>query len=423
MATTTAPAPSELQQSQLGQIKCPQVHYKPDMNHKMSALEWHGNKDVRVVQRFRPAITEPRDIIVRVTTATVCGSDLHLYHKEFEGLETGDILGHEAVGIVEQIGPEVKNFKAGDRVVVSAIIACGECFYCKQKQTSLCLSTNPDARLDAIYGHRLSGVFGYSHLLGGYEGCQAEFVRVPIGDVNCLKIPDTLNDAKAIMLSDIACTGWHANELAEVKEGQTVAVWGCGPVGLMVMMWAKFRGASRIIAIDNLPYRLQLAKEKFGAEIIDYSKADVVSTIHNLLPLGPDVCIEAAGFRYTKSVSHAAQRAAQLETDTPEILSEVIKSVRLGGHVSIVGDYYNLANAFPIGAMMEKGITIRGSQVYVHKYWQQLMEYFVQGKVDPSFVVTHEMPLEKADEAYRIFDHKQDGAIKILLKAQQAERR
>jgi threonine dehydrogenase-like Zn-dependent dehydrogenase len=389
----------------------------------MTALEWHGNKDVRVVQRFRPAITEPRDIIVRVTYATVCGSDLHLYHKEFDGLEPGDILGHEAVGIIEQVGPEVKNFKAGDRVVVSAVIACGECFYCKQMQTSLCLSTNPDPRLDAVYGQRLSGIFGYSHLLGGYEGCQAEFVRVPIGDVNCLKIPDTLSDAKAILLSDIACTGWHANELAEVKEGQTVAVWGCGPVGLMAMMWAKFRGASRIFAIDNLPYRLQIAKEQFGAETIDYSKADVVSTIRNLLPLGPDVCIEAVGFRYAKSVTHAAQRAAQLETDTPDILSEVFKSVRLGGHVSIVGDYYNLANAFPIGAMMEKGITIRGSQVYVHKYWKQLMEYFVQGKVDPSFVFTHEMPLEKVDEAYRIFDQKQDGAIKILLKAQQAERR
>jgi len=399
------------------------VHYKPDPNHKMSALEWHGNKDVRVVQRFRPAITEPRDIIVRVTTSTVCGSDLHLYHKEFDGLEPGDILGHEAVGIIENVGPEVKNFKVGDRVVISAVISCGECFYCKQKQMSLCLSTNPDPRLDAVYGQRLSGIFGYSHLLGGYEGCQAEFVRVPIGDVNCLKIPDTLSDAKAILLSDIACTGWHANELAEVCEGQTVAVWGCGPVGLMTMMWAKFRGASRIIAIDCLPYRLQLAKDKFGAEIIDFSKTDVVSALHNLLPLGADVCIEAVGFRYTKSPTHASQRAAKLETDTPEILTEVIKCTRNGGHIAVVGDYYNLANAFPIGALMEKGLTFRGSQVYVQKYWQQLMEYFVQGKVDPSFVISHEMPLEKTDEAYRIFDQKQDGAIKILLKAQQAERR
>jgi len=329
----------------------------------------------------------------------------------------------EAVGIIEKVGPEVKNFKVGDRVVISAVISCGECFYCKQKQMSLCISTNPDPRLDAVYGQRLSGIFGYSHLLGGYEGCQAEFVRVPIGDVNCLKIPDTLNDAKAILLSDIACTGWHANELAEVREGQTVAVWGCGPVGLMTMMWAKFRGASRIIAIDCLPYRMQLAKDKFGAEIIDFSKTDVISTLHKLLPLGADVCIEAAGFRYSKSLIHTTQRAAQLETDTPEILTEVIKCTRNGGHIAVVGDYYNLANAFPIGALMEKGLTFRGSQVYVQKYWEQLMGYFVQGKVDPSFVISHEMPLEKTDEAYRIFDQKQDGAIKILLKAQQAERR
>jgi threonine dehydrogenase-like Zn-dependent dehydrogenase len=346
-----------------------------------------------------------------------------LYHKEFDGLEPGDILGHEAVGIIEKVGPEVKNFKVGDRVVISAVISYGECFYCKQKQMSLCISTNPDPRLDAVYGQRLSGIFGYSHLLGGYDGCQAEFVRVPIGDVNCLKIPDTLSDAKAILLSDIACTGWHANELAEVREGQTVAVWGCGPVGLMAMMWAKFRGASRIIAIDCLPYRMQLAKDKLGAEIIDFSKTDVVSALHTLLPLGADVCIEAVGFRYAKSLTHAAQRTAQLETDTPEILTEVIKCTRNGGHIAVVGDYYNLANAFPIGALMEKGLTFRGSQVYVQKYWQQLMEYFVQGRVDPSFVITHEMPLEKTDEAYRIFDQKQDGAIKILLKAQQAERR
>jgi len=414
MATATSSIPSD---TIFGNVKTPTVHYKPDPERKMYALEWHGNKKMKLVERACPTITDPGDAVVRITASTVCGSDLHLYHNEFSGLESGDILGHEGVGIVEKIGPDVKNLKVGDRVVVSAVICCGQCFYCKQGQVSLCLNTNPNPALDEIYGHRLAGIFGYSHLLGGFEGMQAEFVRVPLADNNCLKLPDSLPDEKAILLSDIACTGWHANELGEVTEGKTVAVWGCGPVGLMTIMWAKFRGASKIIAIDNLPNRLKLAQDRFGAEIINFSEQDVVPTVQKLCgPLGPDVCIDAVGFRYPKSLPHKAMRGVRLESDTPEILTECIKCCRKGGNLSMIGDYYALSNGFPIGALMEKFITSRGSQVFVQKYWKQLMEYFVQGKVDPSFVITHTMPLEKAEEAYAIFDRKEDNSIKIILK-------
>jgi threonine dehydrogenase-like Zn-dependent dehydrogenase len=397
-------------------IKCPTVHYKPDPVEKMVALEWHGNKDVRVnTQRPKPMITDPQDVIVRITTSTVCGSDLHLYHKEFQGLETGDILGHEGVGIIESVGPEVKDLKVGDRVVVSAVISCGECEFCTEGKVSLCVNTNPNPQLDSMYGDRLSGIFGYSHLLGGFEGMQAEFVRVPIADRNCLKIPNTLTDDKAILLSDIACTGWHANELGEVTSGKTVAVWGCGPVGLMAVMWAKFRGASRVIALDDVPERLKIAQD-LGAEVINISETkDVVKTLKELIPGGPDVGIEAAGFRYTHSILHKAERAILAETDTPEIITQIIKAVKKGGNVSLIGDYLAYANHFPIGALMEKSLTTRGGQVFVQKYWKQLMEYFVQGKVDPSFVVTDRFPLEQADQAYKVFDQKKEGTIKVLL--------
>jgi len=412
-----------LETSKIPKLQVKEIHYKPDPEKKMLAVEWRGNREMKVVERPRPTITEPRDVIVRTTASTICGSDLHLYHAEFQGLEKGDILGHEAVGIVEQIGPDVKNFKPGDKVVISAVISCGDCFYCNKGQMSLCLNTNPNPGLDEIYGHRLSGIFGYSHLLGGFEGCQAEYVRVPIGDVNLLHDPKSMDDSKLILLSDILCTSWHANELAEVQEGDTVAVWGCGPVGLLTQMWAKFRGAKRVFGIDNIPTRLEMAQKHIGSEIIDFSKQDVLATLHNLVPLGPDVCIEACGFRYSKTVTHKIQRALAMETDTADILTEVFKSVRKGGRVSIVGDYYALCNQFPIGAMMEKGLTIRGSQVYVQKYWKQLLQYLQEGKVDPSFVITQEMPLEKADEAYRIFDAKEKGVVKILLRPSRELRR
>jgi len=272
--------------------------------------------------------------------------------------------------------------------------------------------------MDELYGNRIAAAFGYTHLLGGYEGGQAQYIRVPYADVNTLKLPDSLPDEKAILLSDIACTGWHANELGDVKAGEIVAVWGCGPVGLMAAMWAKFRGAKLVIAIDNVPYRLKVAKEMLGCHVINFDEEKVLDTIKKLVPEGPDVCIEAVGFRYAKSIIHKAERAIRVESDTPEVLTECIKACRLGGRVSIVGDYYSMTNHFPIGAMMEKSLTVRGGQAFVQRYWRKLLQYFLNGDVDPSFVVTHKLSFDKIVDAYKIFDLKEDGAIKIVLKTE-----
>lgn len=415
MATVTG-ITAKTMQTPAEQAKFPTTHYKPDPEKNMIALEWHGNKDMRLVSRPKPMITDPGDCIIRVTTNTVCGSDLHLYHHEFSGLSKGDILGHEAVGIVEQVGPECKTLKPGDRVAISFNIACFNCYYCNKQEYTHCLNTNPSTLMDKIYGHRLGGIFGYTHLLGGYEGGQAEFLRVPLADNNTLKIPDTLSDEKALLLSDIACTGWHANELGNVKKGDVVAIWGCGPVGLMAAMWAQFRGASKVIAIDNVSYRLKAAKEVLGCDVINFDTDNVVSTIQAITPLGPDVCIEAVGFRYAKSLLHKMERLARVESDTPEVLTECIKSCRKGGTVSIVGDYYQTCNGFPIGAVMEKGLTLRGGQSFVQRYWKQLLDYFVTGKVDPSFVITHKLPFDQIVEGYRVFDNKTDNAIKMVFK-------
>jgi len=270
--------------------------------------------------------------------------------------------------------------------------------------------------MEKMYGHRTGALFGYSQLTGAYDGGQAEFARVPFADVNCLKITSDLPDEKVLFLSDIVCTGWHANELGNVKEGDIVAIWGCGPIGLMAGMWAKFRGAKRILMIDAVPERLMMAKQKLGAEIIDFTKTDVIKEIQTLVPGGPDVAIDAVGFRFPKTLLHKFQRAFKLETDVPTVLTEAITTVRKAGTVSIVGDYIAYSNQFPIGAMMEKGLTMRGGQVFVQKYWKELLGYIEQGKVDPTFVITHVMPLEHAAQAYKLFDAKENGMIKVILK-------
>jgi threonine dehydrogenase-like Zn-dependent dehydrogenase len=269
--------------------------------------------------------------------------------------------------------------------------------------------------MDELYGNRIGGAFGYTHLLGGYEGGQAQFVRVPYADFNCLKVPPTLPDEKVLFLSDIACTGWHANELAGVSKGHRVAIWGLGPVGLMAAMWAKFRGASEVFGIDAVPSRLDKASQ-IGIRVIDFSKEDTISTLKKLCPGGPDISIDAVGFRFPKSLLHKMERMMKLETDAPEILTECITCTRKHGVVSVVGDYYYKSNAFPIGAFMEKALTMVSGQVFVQKYWKELLGYIEQGKVDPTFVITHRMPLERSPEAYRIFDRKEDGAVKIILK-------
>jgi len=397
-------------------IQFPIVEPKRDPMKTMKAVEWHGNQSVKVLSKLRPMITEIGDAIIRITSTTICGSDLHLYHHEFSGMEKGDVLGHEFMGIIEDIGTGVKNFKVGDRVVVSAIIADGTCSYCKMGLFSNCDGTNPSKEMEQMYGHRTAGIFGYSHLTGGYDGGQAEYARVPIADVNLLKVPNSLSDEQVLLLSDVVCTGWHANELGKVSAGQVVAVWGCGPVGLMTIAWAKWRGAKRIIAIDAVPNRLKLARALFGAETINFGEREVVKAIQEMVPGGPDVCIDAVGFRFPKSISHWLQRTLKLETDVPTVLTEMITTVRKGGIISVVGDYYAYTNQFPIGAFMEKGLTMSSGQVHVQKYWKELLGYIEKGEFDPTFMITHRLPLDQAEEAYRMFDKKEDGAIKIILK-------
>jgi threonine dehydrogenase-like Zn-dependent dehydrogenase len=398
----------------------PKVESRKDPNKPMNALEWKGTEDVQVVQRPKPLITEPTDVIVRITSTTICGSDLHLYHNEVPSfkepaMQRGDVLGHEGMGIVEETGSQVSNFKKGDRVVISAVISCGKCFYCKKQLFSLCDDTNPSMDLEALYGHRLSGIFGYSHLCGGFDGCQAEYVRVPIGDVNLLKIPSNLTDEQVIFLSDIACTGFHATELGKVKEGQTVAIWGCGPVGLMAVMWSKFKKASKVYAIDSEPYRLEQAR-KLGAEPINFQGKDIPTTLRTLCPGGPDVCIECAGFRFPKTQAHKLQKENKTETDAPEILTEMILSCRKGGNISIIGDYFGNTNNFPIGAMMEKNLRVTGGQVFVQKYWRQILEWIEKGQVDLTWVVTHKLPFLEAAKGYKMFDKHEDHVLKIILK-------
>jgi len=335
------------------------------------------------------------------------------------GLQKGDILGHEGMGIVDAVGDQVKDFKKGDRVVISAVIACGQCYYCKNQMFSCCDNTNPSMEMEALYGHRTSGLFGYSHITGGYEGCQAEYVRVPIGDMNLLKVPSHLKDEQVLFLSDIACTGFHATELGKVKEGQTVAIWECGPVGLMAVMWSKFKKAGRVIAIDAEPYRLEMAR-KLGAEILNFGEKETTTALREMCPGGPDVCIEAVGFRFPKTLSHKFQRLIRAETDTPDILSECIMTCRKGGHISIIGDYYAYANRFPIGALMEKSLHVAGGQVFIQKYWKQLLEYIESGKVDLTWAVTHRLPIDQASEGYRLFDQHEDNVLKVVLQTPSA---
>jgi len=380
----------------------------------MKALEFYGTEDVRVVERPRPMILHPQDVIVRITLTTICGSDLHMYHNLVPRMEKRDVLGHEFMGIIDEVGPEVRNFKRGDRVVASAVISCGNCVFCQRGEFSLCENTNPSKEIEELYGARTSGIFGYSHLTGGYDGGQAEFARVPIADVNLIRVPDGMRDEQVLFLSDIVCTGWHGNELAEVRQGDTVAVWGCGPVGLMAQAWARFRGASRVIGIDCNPHRLDVAR-RIGSEVIDFSvTGDVVAALKQLIPGGPDCCIDCVGFRFPKTFTRKLEHTI-LEKDSTDVVNEVIRGVRKGGRVALIGDYFGWGNNYPVGPQMEKGITVRGSQVYVQKYWKQLLRHIEKGEFDPTFVITHKVPLANAAEAYRMFDRHEDNCLKILL--------
>ncbi|MCU1326319.1 MAG: Threonine dehydrogenase [Bryobacterales bacterium] len=388
----------------------------------MRATCWMGKTDVRVQNVPDPKILNQHDIIVRVTATAICGSDLHLYGGFMPTMESGDILGHEFMGEVVDTGRNVKKVKKGDRVVVPFPIACGACFSCQRRMYSLCENSNPNAGIaEAMLGHSISGVFGYSHMLGGFAGGQAEYVRVPFADVGPLVIPEGVTDEQALFLSDILPTGYMGAEMCDIEPGDTVAVWGAGPVGIFAMKSAYLLGAERVIAIDRFPYRLQLAAEKVGAVPINYEESDVAEVLKDMTGgQGPDKCIDAVGLEaHTHGVSYAYDRmkqAVMAETDRPIVLREAIRACRNGGTVSVIGVYGGFIDKFPMGSVMNRSLTIKAGQCHVHRYMQPLLERIQKGEIDPTMVITHRMNLDQAAEGYRMFSDKLDNCEKVVLR-------
>jgi len=381
----------------------------------MHAIAWKGKSKVEYIEAPTPIITDPRDIILKVTATTICGSDLHLFHNSMPTMENGDILGHEFMGIIQDVGDQVKSLSVGQRVVVAFNIACGDCQFCKREEYTCCEVTNPSKLMEELYGARTSAIYGYSHLTGGVPGGQAEIVRVPFAEFNCLPVPDDLPDDKVLFLSDVVPTSYFGVDAADVKEGDTVAIWGLGPIGLMAARWCQIRKAGRIIGIDCVKQRLEVAKDILNIEVIDFKKQSTTKTLLEWFPTGVDCAIECAGFDYPKSLLHKVEIALNLETDTPEILHEMIYCVRKSGRIAILGVYTGFANHFPIGAMMEKGLTVRGGQSPTQKYWRMCLDKIKSGELDPTFIVTHHAHLSDAPKIYQDFDDK-DGVIKAFLR-------
>jgi threonine dehydrogenase-like Zn-dependent dehydrogenase len=381
-----------------------------------------GKRDVRVETVPDPKILNRRDAIVRVTSTAICGSDLHLYNGFVPTMESGDILGHEFMGEVVEVGPGVKNLQKGERVVVPFPIACGGCFGCQKGLYSVCENSNPNAWMaERLWGHSTAGIFGYSHLTGGYAGGQAELVRVPFADVGPIKVPEGLADEQALFLSDIFPTAYMGAEMCNIRPGDTVAVWGCGPVGLLAVKSAYLLGAERVIAIDRFEYRLRIAREKAGAETIHYEEMDVRETLKEMTGgRGPDSCIDAVGMEsHAPGLMYAYDRAKQammLETDRPLALRQAIMACRNGGTVSVIGVYGGFIDKFPIGSVMNRSLTIRTGQCHVQRYMRPLLERIQRNEIDPSFVITHRMRLEEAPAGYAKFLHKEDECVKVVLK-------
>lgn len=388
----------------------------------MKANCWYGTNSVSVEDVPDPVIINPRDAVIRITSTAICGSDLHLYNGFMPGMMPGDILGHEFMGEIVEVGSGVKERKVGDRVVVAFPISCGNCLLCKEGLFSLCENSNPNAWMaERLWGHSPAGIFGYSHIVGGYAGGQAEFVRVPFVDVGTIKIPDNLTDEQVLFLSDIFPTGYMAAENCNIKPGQIVAVWGCGPVGQFAIQSAYLLGAERVIAIDRFPERLRMAREKSRAETINYEEVDVYQALLDATGgRGPDACIDAVGLEGHAcgifGVYDRLKQGLMLETERPHALREAIICCRQGGVVSIPGVYGGWADKIPFGAIMNKGLTIRTGQTHVQKYFGPLLERISQGQIDPSFVITHHLRLDEAAMGYKIFNEKQDECIKIVLK-------
>jgi threonine dehydrogenase-like Zn-dependent dehydrogenase len=388
----------------------------------MKAVCWHGANDVRVETVPDPKILNPRDAMIKITSTAICGSDLHIYDGFIPTMQKGDILGHEFMGEVVELGSQVKNLKIGDRVVVPFTISCGNCFFCNRDLWSLCDNSNPNAWMaEKQMGHSPAGLFGYSHLFGGYAGGQAEYARVPFADVGCLKIPDGLTDEQVLFLTDIFPTGYMAAENCHIKPGDTVAVWGCGPVGQFAIKSAYMFGAQRVIAIDRIPERLQMAKEQCKAEVINYEEIDPGEALKEMTGgRGPDACIDAVGMEaHGTNIDYLYDRvkqAVRLETDRPTALRQVILTCRKGGNVSIPGVYGGFLDKIPMGAAFNKGLTFKMGQTHVHRYLKPLLERIQNGEIDPSFVITHRLKLDEAPHGYEIFKHKKDNCIKVVLK-------
>jgi threonine dehydrogenase-like Zn-dependent dehydrogenase len=388
----------------------------------MRANCWQGKRKMSVETVPDPKILNSQDAIVKITSCAICGSDLHLYNGFVPTMQQGDIVGHEFMGEVVETGKGVQKLKVGDRVVVPFPISCGRCFFCQQGLTSVCENSNPNAFLaEQMWGHSPAGIFGYSHLLGGFAGGQAEYARVPFADVGPLKIENGFTDDQVLFLSDIFPTGYMAAEQCDIKQGDTIAVWGCGPVGLFAIKSAFLLGAERVIAIDRIPERLRKAREDGGAQTINYEEADVLDTLDEMTGgRGPDHCIDAVGIEaHSHGVQYPFDRAKQalaLENDRPIALREAIMACRNGGTVSVPGVYGGYLDKVPFGSLMNRSLRIRTGQTHVHKYLEPLMQRIRNGEIDPSFVVSHHMTLDDAPEGYKMFNNKEDGCIKIVLK-------
>ncbi|WP_120716029.1 zinc-dependent alcohol dehydrogenase [Tsuneonella amylolytica] len=388
----------------------------------MKALTWHGTKDVRVDTVDDPEIINPRDAIIKITSTAICGSDLHLYDGVIPGVKPGDVLGHEFMGEVVETGKD-STLEKGQRVVVPFTIACGGCFHCKSQQYSACDNSNPVEKQDmsaTLYGQPMSGLFGYSHLTGGYSGGQAEYVRVPFSDVGPIVVPDHLDDDKVLFLSDILPTGWMGAENADIQPDDTVAVWGCGPVGLFAIQSAIVMGAAKVIAIDHYPHRLELAR-KLGAEIINFRESDVREALMEMSGgIGVDAVIDAVGmeshgFAVDNMIDVVKQKVG-IGADRASALKQAILAVRFGGKVSIPGVYGGMVDKWPLGAMMEKGLQIRGGQTHVQKYTKDLLAKIEDGTLDTTFLISHRLPLEEAPTGYKNFKEEQDTWTKVVLK-------
>lgn len=388
----------------------------------MRALTWHGKKDIRCDTVPDPAIEHPRDAIIKVSACAICGSDLHLFDGFMPGMESGDIMGHEFMGEVVEVGTENTALKRGDRVVVPFTIICGECEQCKRGNFSVCERSNRNKSVaDKVFGHTTAGLFGYTHLTGGYPGGQAEYVRVPFADKTHVKIPDGLTDEQVLFLGDIFPTGWQAAVQCDIEPHDTVAIWGAGPVGQMAIRSAVLLGAKQVIAIDCVPERLAMARAG-GAITIDFKEESVVERLKELTQgKGPEKCIDAVGMeshatRSIDSMYDRAKQAVMLETDRPHVLREMIYVCRPAGTLSVPGVYGGLLDKIPFGAAMNKGLTWRMGQTHVNRWTDDLLRRIQEGQIDPSFVITHTVPLERGPDMYKTFRDKEDGCIKVVLK-------